>query len=586
MKNYIFPLIISIIISTLFISCSEDFLNKPPLDQISNESYWKTANDLNNYVIQFYPIFPDYGDGGYAGIYAQDAAYSDNMISGAPSPLMNGTRTVPPSDGGWNWSRIRDINIFFDNYQKCESVFEEYRNSLGEAHFFKAYLHFDLVRSFGDVPWYTNSIPTDSEDLYAPKTARNQVVDSILSHLDKAIEYLDPLDKVDGGNNRLSVEAALLFKSRVALFEGSWQKYHVGTNFGTSNVDPSKYFRAAVDAAEELIDGNYKVGIYNTGTPDTDYSRVFNQDDMSDIGNEIILWKDYDKALGMQHEAQRYLTIATDDKSVTLSLVGSYLGLDGQPYDFEKVKDELKGNSFLSKIAEDCDPRLKQTIWIPGQLVADNTNGTFNYDLPPLDKTSENRSITGFQLKKGANPYSPGAAAVYGGNSETGSIVFRFAEALLNYAEAKYELDGNVDYNKSINVLRARAGMPDFDPNLNDPNLQSHSDYGYSIDNALYEIRRERRIELACEGFRAMDWKRWRAHTLFSNKRPVGYPFDQLEWGDQVIPVPVNEEGLLDPYYDNLGSTGYQFNAERDYLDPIPNNELTLNPNLTQNPGW
>ena len=128
--------------------------------------------------------------------------------------------------------------------------------------------------------------------------------------------------------------------------------------------------------------------------------------------------------------------------------------------------------------------------------------------------------------------------------------------------------------------------MPDFDPTLNDPYRLNHSDYGYSIDNELYEIRRERRVELACEGFRAMDWRRWRAHGLFHNKRPQGYPFDASEWGEQVVPIPIGDDGLLDPFQVSLGTSGYQFKVGRDYLNAIPTSELTLNPNLKQNPGW
>ena len=187
-------------------------------------------------------------------------------------------------------------------------------------------------------------------------------------------------------------------------------------------------------------------------------------------------------------------------------------------------------------------------------------------------------------MKKGANPLSSGAGTIFGGNSITGSIVFRYAEALLNYAEAKYELDGNVNYDKSINLLRKRVGMPDFKV-ISDHLRTNYADYGYEITDELAEIRRERRVELASEGFRNIDYKRWRAHTLFKGKRPIGYPviIEEFPTGSNIPQI--NTEGLLDPFLKDLPS-GYQFNENRDYLECIPVNEITLSPNLKQNPGW
>ena len=159
----------------------------------------------------------------------------------------------------------------------------------------------------------------------------------------------------------------------------------------------------------------------------------------------------------------------------------------------------------------------------------DNVNGVQYFDKPYVDKNSGFRNSTGFQLKKGSNPYSPGAGAGFGGDSETGAIVFRYAEALLNYAEAKYELDQNVDYDKSINLLRERVGMPDFSVPAGSEGIRQ--DYGYPIASELYEIRRERTVELAFEGHRNRDIRRWAAHTLFEGQRPKGYPLDLNEWG-------------------------------------------------------
>jgi hypothetical protein len=188
---------------------------------------------------------------------------------------------------------------------------------------------------------------------------------------------------------------------------------------------------------------------------------------------------------------------------------------------------------------------------------------------------------TGFQQKKGANPDYLYAGLIAAEQSETGIILFRYAEALLNYAEAKYELDQTVAY-EQLNLLRSRVGMPDFTVNPKSADLNP-VDYGYSISDALYEIRRERRVELVFEGGRDEDLMRWGAHKLFQYQRPKGYPFEQSEFPDFNPPLDAN--GLIDYWVGSLPD-GYKFREKQDYLYSVPQDELTLNPNLKQNPGW
>ena len=165
--------------------------------------------------------------------------------------------------------------------------------------------------------------------------------------------------------------------------------------------------------------------------------------------------------------------------------------------------------------------------------------------------------------------------------AETGLILLRYGEVLLNYAEAKCELDNSVAY-EALNLLRKRAGMPDF--SVNAQSLDKNKvDYGYSITDELYEIRRERRVEMALEGQRDEDYMRWAASALFKNKRPKGYPVDLAQ--NPNFSSKVDENGLID-YYKGVMPSGYQFRDKQDYLYSIPQDELTLNPNLKQNPGW
>lgn len=567
---------ILIVVTLSFLISCESFLDRPPLDQVGTDSYWKTAKDLENYVLQFYPRLPSHGSN--AGMPLEDAS-SDNLIRVTADPTMNGGRTI--TTGNWisDWNLIRGINIFFDNYHKCEESLEIYQHFLGEAYFFKAWFYFELVKKYGDVPWYSHAIYPDSdEELVRPRDLRTLVVDSILFHIDKAVLYLDTRANANGGNNRINKEAALAFKTRVALYEGTWQKYHAGSPFSTEGANPNKYFQACVDAAEELINGDYTKGVYNTGNPNQDYGNLFGLSDMTNI-SEVLFYRAANSGDAMGNNVQLYVTDRTNQMGITWQLVTSYLGKTGLPYNYLELTGDSKGNSFLTQIAEDCDPRLSATVWIPGDLRSAITNSIF--DKPFIDMAGEFFCPTGFQVKKFSDPNSPAGSLGFGGYSETGYIIFRYGEVLLNYAEAKYELDGTVAF-EQLNILRTRAGMPNFSINSQNSDFNP-SDYGYSISDELYEIRRERRVELALEGRREDDYKRWAAHALFKGKRLTGYPFNSAEFPN--LNPDVNDIGLID-YQKSELPNGHGFRENQDYLNAIPIDELTLNPNLSQNPGW
>ena len=181
---------------------------------------------------------------------------------------------------------------------------------MGEAYFFRAWFYFNLLKKYGDVPWYSRVIEMDdTEELMRPRDSRLLIADSILADLDNAITHLEL--RKDVGNNRINKEAALAFKTRVALFEGSWQKYHANTDFGTTGADPTKYFKICVEAAQELMKGDYKVGIYSTGNPDEDYYKLFGFDNMSDI-NEVLLYRAFNAAEGAGNSTQGFITYNSD----------------------------------------------------------------------------------------------------------------------------------------------------------------------------------------------------------------------------------------------------------------------------------
>jgi len=561
-------------LTTLFISC-EDFIDIQPQDRIGVDNYFRTATDIEKYVIKYYSSFPGHGIG---SLPASEGA-SDNLILATPNLVLNGSRS--PNTGSWTsqWSNIRSINILFDKLESVEDDVSLYSQFLGEAYFFRAWFYFNMVSTYGDVPYYASAIALGDEDqLLKPRDPRTYVVDQVLGDLDNAIKHLGL--RSSNGNSRLNKETALAFKSRIALFEGSWQKYHAGSDFGTSGADPNKYFQIAVEASEELINGTaYTKGIYSTGNPEKDYYDLFGKDNMSSI-DEVLFYRIANKDEGLGHNLQFSLIERPDSKAITWSLVSSFLGQDGNPYDYLALAANIKGNSFLSKIAEDVDPRLKSTIWIPGDVLISSTDQIF--DKPFLDLGAEGRSQTGFQVKKFSNPDSEGASAGYGQNSETGRIYFRYAEVLLNYAEALYELNGSLAV-PELNSIRERVGMPDFTVIPQSNYGSSLVDYGYTISDELYAIRNERRVELALEGFREDDYRRWAAHKLFQGKRPKGYPFEPSDFPN--FSPDLDENGLID-FFQSEMTDGYGFKEDRDYLTSIPQDEITLNENLEQNPGW
>lgn len=565
-----------ILILLLCVSC-DDLLDKYPLDQVTEAVFWQSAKDVELYANQFYSCFPDHRKKLQGGTYNDDN--SDNQYTSSLN-WLNGTRTIPATaKDTWKWEDIRKVNYFFQNYHKTPVGFETIKHYVGEMHFFKAWYYFELLKQFGDLPWYNEVLNMDSKELYAPRVSRSVVTDSICANLDKAILYLS--EKAFAPQDRFSKDLAIAFKARVCLYEGSWEKYHMDSAFGVAGENGTRFLQMALEAAEELMQKGYSLYEYEDGTDkEMNYLSLFNQKDYSN-NKEILFFKKYDKELNYAHSIQYHGW----DSYVTSDLVEQYLCINGEPIYANGVKNPyFKGELSLTDVVTDRDPRLGSMIYKENDpyLIDFSTNEVVDYVFIKL--TGDKSTATGYNRKKGDSfDYAQYANEA----GLTAAITMRYAEVLLIYAEAKAEL-GEIsqgDLDKSVNLLRRRVGMPDMkvDISYTDPNWEFPS-----LSPLLNEIRRERRIELAFEGLRNADICRWAAaKELLVGKRAKGFFFNQ-EMYPNIIPgkdIFVDENGYLDPLQKQVPN-GYGFNVERDYLAPIPTEELVLNQNLKQNPGW
>lgn len=456
----------------------------------------------------------------------------------------------------------------------------------GEILFFKALDYFEKVRLFGDVPWLSHVVNTKTEELYAARIPRAQVMDSVLSVINTSIEWLP--EKGKENTDRLNKDMALFLKARLCLYEGTYRKYHV-----TLGLDGSKFLNEAVDACERLINEAH-YSLFSTGDIKNDYFNLFATTSYA-TNPEMILWKKYSVTESLGTAFSRYYIQNLLQISGSRTLVEEYLCIDGLP---ASVSPLFLGTDSIQSEFMNRDPRLQQTICNFGErLLKPGLLWNGNNPLPTLNGMSggvalaERRCISGFRICKWwINDQVDYDRVALG---QQAFPIYRYAEVLLNYAEAKFELSQCTQevLNKSINLIRTRSGMPALNiSNVpSDPQLDGYYQQycGYTPKPLLREIRRERRIELCFEGSRYDDLMRWKAGKFF--EIPVqGIKFVQSQFGNRVAvnkDIFLSEEGYILPYK-QFYPNGRVFNENKHYLFPIPLEDLVLNPNLVQNPGW
>lgn len=592
MKQYKYYLFLCI--GTLFLSCNDDYLEKYPGDKLTEETLWKSESDFRAYALNLYN-FHGFGVGNDHSYLSNNSDETCRGSMNQDSRIFN-RRVVPETGGSWTWETLRSINIMVEAAKNCQLTLEEKNHWEGVARFFRAKEYFSKVKSFGDVPWINKPLGTSSEELFKAKDPRSLVMDSVLADINFAVEHIREVDET----NQINRDVALALKSEICLFEGTFRKYHKELNLH----DSDRWLKECVNASEQLM-GKYSLC--------PDYRSLYSSLDLS--GNpEVILYKQYESGV----IANCITSVITGGENsvgnigATKDAIEAYLCIDGLPYGISSLHPKaIKGEpELLEEEFKDRDPRLTMSFVVPydnynpTQLPAMDQN--FSGEVPPFMPafTGEGyiHTPSGYHIYKYWNPDSPNTDATTG---ITDAPIYTLNIILLNYAEAMEELGlcTNEILDKSINLLRKRVGMPnltvEFANQINDPKKRK---YAPEISALLWEIRRERQVELMLEGSRFSDILRWKKASYFSKpfvgcyidleKRPQtaynedGTPKFKAILGDREGNViPGATKGYVLPYNGEL-QPQYSDDDLKLYYDPINKQDLTLNPNLTQSPGW
>ncbi|WP_293709743.1 RagB/SusD family nutrient uptake outer membrane protein [uncultured Parabacteroides sp.] len=585
MKKIIYSIIA--VLAFFFNAC--DFTDVTPEERLSDVNFWKSTTDLELYCNNFYTNF-DAANPTYDKV-------SDNRYGNIPDNWLldqvsnnDGTYT-----GNWNWETIKKANYFMTHYQTAEGTEADINQYVGEVRFFRAMDYFKKVKLFGDVPWFDKDLNiNDTELLYKARDPRSMIVDKIIEDLEWAAANMKTKSKVTAG--RLHNMAAYQMLARVCLHEGTYAKYH-----GTPGIDSNALIRKAAEAAKKVMDEGgfsifkqdmpemYKAVFKDPSLPQFDgktfpmyYYSAFNQVDLTN-NPEAVLCRIYITNVVM-HNTPRVL--AEWGVGMSKDLADSYLCEDGLPISMSPL---YLGDDSITLEVLNRDPRMRQTF--------QNKTAMVSYDNGKV-------SVSGTtSVAPAANPggYAnmkfghPDLIYQQPAGCDIDWYLFRYAEVLLIYAEAKAELGECTQdiLDQTINQLRDRVDMAHLKENVGftDPNWPN---YGYTISPLLQEIRRERRIELVNEGFRYDDIIRWGAAEAIFNHNPkimLGivvnddvikrYPENTFGEG-KVELMEIGGKKYVRPY---PGLTTYKW-TDRHYLYPLPQDQLQINKNLTQNPGW
>ncbi|AWW32756.1 RagB/SusD family nutrient uptake outer membrane protein [Echinicola strongylocentroti] len=555
----IYKYIFSIGVLVGFSGCS-DQLELLPEDQLSEATFWKTPADFKQAANNFYFYFPRPQD--LTTVNAESDIETDEIRN----DISSGINVIPTSDNRWGraYERLRDINILLRQAGEYPNP-EELNQYVGEAHFFRAYVNFDLFKVFGRYVIVNSVLDVDSPELMAGRNTREESANNIIEDLEAAIPLLPLESEIPGTDKgRVSSQSAQALLSRVALFEGTWQKFRGNTDRANALLDK------AANAAEGVMEAGEHELFKGLGEESYRYLFVMNGPESNpggltknDLKEHVIVAK-YDQLIRKQggnisHSMHSY------HKSPTKKLLDMYLCEDGLPISMSPLyKDGNPNDPAIDAEFVNRDLRLQNSFRIPFHTYYPRAEETY-YE-PELGTNT----LTGYNWIKFVS-----IEDIESGEEGFDSPILRYAEVLLNYAEAVFERDGMIsdaDLNRSINVVRDRVDMPA----LTNAFVTSNG-----LDMRT-EIRRERTVELASEGQRLLDLKRWKTAEVEMPMDMMGVKITGTNFEDDPDAVyPGLKDGFL--LFQDASTRHWE---DKHYLDPLPQDQLNLNRNLEQNPGW
>lgn len=593
-----------------FTACDMD---EEPQSSASVNMVFSSEKGLELYAYSFYNVLPTYGEA-----FRQDAT-SDYGAKNAMSGMEVGAYTTNSSTS-WSWTVLRNINFFLENNTNT-GLSETVRNNYnGIARLFRARFYFDKLVQYGEVPWIDKVFNNaEDQDLYNPRDTRDVIIGHIIADLDFA--YANITRSTATTNSAMVNKwTAAAFKSRVCLFEAAWRKYHASDELdiartGCTEYSSNQLYELAAAAAKEVMEhGPY--GIY-TGTSYANgrgaYRELFIADNA--ITTEVMMAIATDKVL-QRGEQNWWYNSSTYGPHLCMSrkFAKTYLNIDGTPYSEKNSNGTYK--TFIQETT-DRDLRLNQTV-----RGHDYTRKDASGNYVPTAANFTGHSLTGYQFTK----FVMDDVAYDDARTNDNDIpTMRYAEVLLNYAEAKAELGTLTDteWAETIGVLRKRAGITGgtnstgtltSKPTVVEPFIASY--YPDITNPVILEIRRDRAIELCLEGLRLKDLKRWNSCNLW-----VDDPWEGVFIPSLNTPLDMNGDGVYDAYFydtDDIGNASYssigvyvginknnvlnvtpveggyllKYNIKgrswpaRQYLYPVPEVVIQKNNNLSQNPGW
>ncbi|MEO6000481.1 MAG: RagB/SusD family nutrient uptake outer membrane protein [Chitinophagaceae bacterium] len=494
-------------ITLFFTSCEKGFLNKNPLTQISSPTFWKTQGDADMALAGCYARL-NCNTFNYEGNMALDIMAGD-ANEGAQSLGANSTGTfalgqIESTSGGllanvYNdcFRGIATCNFFLENIDKVpvtDAIKTQYK---GEARFLRALFYFTLTDFYGGVPLYTKLVTIDEAKV--KQSTKEEVMVQVVADLDMAIASLANTEYQTAGHAVKG--SALALKSRVLLFQKDWAG-------------------AAASANQVMTDG--KFSLYNN------YKNLFLTVGQN-VNPEIMFSTRY---LNPDNFSQQDIRIEWHAIwNPRQELVNAFECTDGLPITTSPLYNPAnwklnRDPRLLLTLKAFSDPAVKAS----GQVVPYAYNGG---------------STTGYEPTKGADVEA--LPVDYSTKSEQDWILLRYAEVLLNFAEATNEVSGpTVAVYNAINLVRGR-------PSINMPPIPA----GLTKDSMRTRIWNERRVEFGMEGRRYSDIRRWKLAETYINSL--------VEPGSGVRRV---------------------FNPAKHYLWPFPQSEIDVNKNLMQNPGY